>query len=243
MVLGTGRTIIAVVSDGAKRAEVDKELDTACGEALECGHFVQLSRPPKRVGPGLRPNCVPIANMSESILCDVHTYDLADAMDEDDDDDDDDGKPNEKATKDGTPLVVAKKHADMFGVDSLQNVQQPIGKMRECEEGCTCQDSTSIPTRIGRTLPPLSTLPRRSPSCNASEGVVFKLSRTIQNGEELLGYYPISPGSKGVEGAGSADENGGGGSEGVDDADGDSEKGGGVGSQDEEDSGDPEWRP
>lgn len=49
LVLGTRRTIIVVVSDGAKQAEVSKELDTACGEALECGHFAQLSRPhPKR---------------------------------------------------------------------------------------------------------------------------------------------------------------------------------------------------
>lgn len=63
-------------------------------------------------------------NLSESILCDVHTFKLADPMDADDVDDDDDGKAKEKA-KEGTPLVVAKKHADVFGVESKVNIKVP----------------------------------------------------------------------------------------------------------------------
>lgn len=122
LVLGTGRTILAVLSDGAKLDAVSNELDTACVQALEVGHFAKLSRPPKRVGQNLWPKWIPRSNLSESILRDVDTYNMVDA---DDADDDDDGTENKQATKNGTPLVVAKKHAEIFGVEIKVKFEVP----------------------------------------------------------------------------------------------------------------------
>lgn len=128
LVLGTGRTIIAVVSDGAKQDRVSRELDAACVEALECGHFAQFSRPPEGVGPSRRPKCVPTDNLPESILWDVATVDIGDALNADDVNNNDggDGTASEKVKKEGTPLVAeAKKHADMFEVKIKVNFKVP----------------------------------------------------------------------------------------------------------------------
>lgn len=92
---------------------------------------------------------------------------------------------------------------------------------------------------VAHDAAPLDLNATRSLLRNANEGVVFKLTRIIGKGEELLGFYPTSQGSKGVECSGSEVEKGGGSSEGVDD-----EGGGGRGaSQGEDNGGDPDCTP
>lgn len=66
----------------------------------------------KKVGPRLLPKSVP-KNLSKSVMADMHTIDFVD-MDEDDECDNNDG--DGKVKKEDAPLMVAKKHAKMYGV-------------------------------------------------------------------------------------------------------------------------------
>ncbi|CAM9682925.1 unnamed protein product [Laminaria digitata] len=290
-VLGTGRTIMAVVSDGAKEAGVCEQLDVECEDALQRGFFAHLCRPPKRIGPSLLPKCVPTSNVSASVMAEVLA--LNDCMEEDDDDEDgDDGQAREEARRESA-LKVAKKHADLHGVEIKESPKGGLGifakrelrpeevppiplmgdftvydhagqltkamerdgvpryqvckrgqflKMLESwevsNEGATLYlkpDPSSFLYYINSCEPRIEDLNTEASSVfekhdaatsgvaktkvllrNSNEGVVFKLTRTINKGEELLSLYPLFPGSKGMEGAGSEgveDGGGGGGSE------------------------------
>lgn len=85
LVLGTGRTLFALVSDPTKKSKVVKEVGLACLSAMKHGWFAELSQPDVRVGGVTLPMSVPEHNIpgavESSLIEAVGAYDEIDDED------------------------------------------------------------------------------------------------------------------------------------------------------------------
>lgn len=108
LVLGEGRTYVALVTDAAKASEVSDRLAVVCATAVERGWFSTLNQPPVMVGVDHLPGCVPRTNFSTNVAKALAEEEGGEEGEEGEEGDDQQWVAHR---------AVATKMADMYGIE------------------------------------------------------------------------------------------------------------------------------